>query len=525
MSFTSTDSKPAKRRAADRSWATTLAAGLNGLLAGGITLGVGHLVAAVIAPAASPLLAVGSTFIDLTPEWLKSFAIATFGESDKVALLGGLAITFALLAVGIGLVSIRHARGAIAAVAVFGVAGALAAFARPAAGVASVLPTIIGAASGIVALAWLGTNAESVASRPPQADGSRRRFLAAAVVVGVVGASSGVLGVVVTRWRAAAALRDRPGKVPIPLDPGPTIPEGADLRIPGVTPFVTANDAFYRVDTALEIPVVDVDAWRLRVHGMVERDVELTYSELLELPTIERDITLTCVSNQVGGRYVGNARWIGVPLATILELAGPGPDADQIVSTSVDGMTIGTPTAVALDGRDAMLAVAMNGALLPPVHGYPVRMVVPGLYGYVSATKWLVDLELTTFGSYDPYWVQRGWAAEAPIKTMSRIDVPKPLARLQSGRVAIAGVAWAQHRGVERVEVRIDGGGWMAARLADTDSIDTWRQWVYQWDAVPGNHALEVRAVDSTGVIQTDVRAEPFPSGATGWHSIVVTVT
>ncbi len=251
----------------------------------------------------------------------------------------------------------------------------------------------------------------------------------------------------------------------------------------------------------------------------------LSLAELLALPTIERDITLACVSNQVGGPYVGNARWIGVPLAVVLELAGVQPGADQIVSRSIDGMTIGTPTAVALDGRDAMLAVAMNGLPLPPVNGYPVRMLVPGLYGYVSATKWLVELELTTFAAYDPYWVQRGWAPEAPIKTMSRIDTPKPLSSVPAGRVAIGGVAWAQHRGIDRVEVRIDDGEWQAATLATLDTVDTWRQWTLPWEATPGRHRLEVRAQDGDGVIQTDVRNEPFPDGATGWHSVVMTVT
>ena len=246
---------------------------------------------------------------------------------------------------------------------------------------------------------------------------------------------------------------------------------------------------------------------------------------MLAYPTIERDITLTCVSNQVGGEYAGNARWIGIPLATVLEAAGVQAAADQIVSRSIDGMSIGTPTAVALDGRDAMLAVAMNGEPLPAVHGYPVRLIVPGLYGYVSATKWLVELELTTFDAYDPYWVQRGWSKEGPIKTMSRIDAPKPLARIPAGRTAIAGVAWAQHRGVGRVEVRVDGGAWAETRLAEVDTIDTWRQWVYEWDAPSGNHTLEVRATDATGQTQPESRAEPFPNGATGWHSVVVTVT
>jgi DMSO/TMAO reductase YedYZ molybdopterin-dependent catalytic subunit len=258
---------------------------------------------------------------------------------------------------------------------------------------------------------------------------------------------------------------------------------------------------------------------------MVDREVTLTLADLLAYPTIERDITLTCVSNEVGGEYAGNARWIGIPLGTVLEEAGVQAGADQIVSRSIDGMSIGTPTAVALDGRDAMLAIAMNGEPLPPVHGYPVRMIVPGLFGYVSACKWLVELELTTFDAYDPYWVQRGWVKEAPIKTMSRIDAPKPLAQIPAGKVAVAGVAWAQHRGVDQVEVRIDGGDWANARLAAIDTIDTWRQWVLDWDATPGRHTLEVRATDATGATQPETRATPFPDGATGWHSVVMTVT
>jgi DMSO/TMAO reductase YedYZ molybdopterin-dependent catalytic subunit len=297
-----------------------------------------------------------------------------------------------------------------------------------------------------------------------------------------------------------------------------------DLGVPGIAPFYTPNDEFYRVDTALDVPAIDPATWSLRIHGMVEREITLSFDELLQLPAIERDITMTCVSNQVGGGYVGTARWIGIPLGTVLEMAGVRDGADQIVSRSIDGMTIGTPTAVALDGRDAMLAVAMNGEPLPPVNGFPVRMLVPGLYGYVSATKWLVDIELTTFAAYDPYWVQRGWAAQAPIKTMARIDAPRPLAQLAAGTVMVGGVAWAQHRGIERVEVRFDGADWHEAMLAAVDTIDTWRQWSFAWTAGPGRHLIEVRATDADGVIQTESRAEPFPDGATGWHSIVVSV-
>jgi hypothetical protein len=294
--------------------------------------------------------------------------------------------------------------------------------------------------------------------------------------------------------------------------------------VPGLGPFFTPNERFYRVDTALLVPAVMAEDWRLRVHGMVDREITLDFEQLLSRPLIERDITLTCVSNPVGGRYAGNARWIGAPLRDLLLEAGPDPGADQIVSRSVDGFTLGTPTAVAIDGRDALLAVAMNGEPLPLEHGFPVRMVVPGLFGYVSATKWVVDIELSRFDAFDPYWIRRGWAERAPVKTMSRIDTPTPFTDLRAGEVAIAGVAWAQHVGIERVEVSVDGGQWATAELAAEDTVDTWRQWVHRWDATPGDHRLRVRATDGTGVTQTAERAEPFPDGATGHHEIVVRV-
>ena len=297
------------------------------------------------------------------------------------------------------------------------------------------------------------------------------------------------------------------------------------MAITDQSPFITTAGSFYRVDTALVIPTIDLATWQLRIHGMVDRELTLTMDELLTRPTIERVITLSCVSNPVGGRYVGNATWIGVPLRGLLEEAGIRAGADQLVSRSVDGMTIGTPTSAVMDGRDAMIAVAMNGEPLPPVHGYPARMLVPGLFGYVSATKWLTELELSTFDAYDAYWVQRGWVQEAPVVTMSRIDTPRPLSRVPAGRLMVAGVAWAQHRGIKAVEVRADDGAWQPAQLASVPSDDTWRQWSLAWDATPGSHRLEVRATDGTGTVQTEARAEPFPSGATGWYSSVFTVT
>lgn len=312
--------------------------------------------------------------------------------------------------------------------------------------------------------------------------------------------------------------------LPRPATPAGPLPRGADFRIGGLSPFVTPNRDFYRVDTAIIVPQVNPNTWTLRIHGMVDRPIELTFDDLLRRPLTEADITLTCVSNEVGGQYVGNARWLGVRMADVLRAAGIQRDADMLLSTSADGFTCGTPVDVVLDGRDALFAVAMNGEVLPVDHGFPVRQVVPGLYGYVSATKWVVDIKVTRFDVDEAYWTPRGWAAKAPIKTQSRIDVPKPGARLRRGRTTIAGVAWAQHTGVAAVEVRIDGGAWQRARLAEVPGPDTWRQWALDWDATAGGHTIEVRATDAAGRTQTGRQASVAPDGATGWHTISVRV-
>ncbi|MEU2881049.1 molybdopterin-dependent oxidoreductase, partial [Streptomyces sp. NPDC007070] len=325
------------------------------------------------------------------------------------------------------------------------------------------------------------------------------------------------------------ASRDRV-VLPRPGSPARPVPARAGLRIAGLSPFTTPNRDFYRVDTALVVPEIDATRWRLHIHGEgVRRPAVYSYDDLLHRDLIERDITLTCVANEVGGPYVGNARWTGVRLAELLAECGVRPPsrggrADQLVARSVDGMTLGTPVEEVLDGRDAMLALGMNGEPLPFAHGFPVRMAVPGLYGYVSACKWIEDIELTTFGSYDPYWVERGWARRAPVKTGSRIDTPKPFARPRSGTVMVAGVAWAQHRGIDKVEVRVDDGPWQQAHLAAEDTRDTWRQWSLPWRATVGGHTLTVRATDRTGRVQTEERARTLPDGASGWHSVVVTV-
>ena len=501
-----------------------------GICAAAVAVGVAQLAAGIVGGASSPLVAVGSTAIDASPEWLKSFAIRTFGSNDKLALLSGIDVVLVIVAAILGIISLRRPRVGVIGLIVFGGIGASAAVTRPANGLVDALPSIIGVAAGILAYRLLRRAAGLPAPSPnhdvqratiPGFD--RRRFLWTGVAaVGVAGVSGQIGRMLVARSDASesrAAVR-----IPPPADPAPAIPSGADLRVPGVGPFLTPNDRFYRVDTALFVPAVTTEGWQLRIHGMVEHPRTLTYAELLGRPLIERDVTLTCVSNEVGGRYIGNARWIGAPLRSVLEEAGVAPESTQIVSRSADGFTAGTPTAIAIDGRDAMLAVAMNGSPLPIEHGFPVRMIVPGLYGYVSATKWVVDLELTTFEAYDAYWIKRGWSQQAPIKTESRIDTPRSSTTLRAGDVVVAGVAWAQHRGIERVEVRVDEEPWADAVLASEDTVDTWRQWRYAWTATPGSHTLAVRATDGNGQLQIAEQAPPFPNGASGYHTIVVDV-
>jgi DMSO/TMAO reductase YedYZ molybdopterin-dependent catalytic subunit len=352
----------------------------------------------------------------------------------------------------------------------------------------------------------------------------RRRFLligagVAAVAVAGGGAGQFLLG------RFSVASSRALVRLPAPVVAARAVPAGAQLRIGGISPFITPNAQFYRVDTDLVVPQVSPDSWTLRIDGMVSRPVEINFGQLLRMPLTEADITLVCVSNVVGGPYTGNARWLGVPLAKLLRGAGVKAGADQVLSTGTDGMTISTPLQAILDGRNALVAVGMNGQPLPVAHGFPARMVVPGLYGYVSATKWLTRLTVTTFASRRAYWTQRGYAAQAPVKTESRIDVPKPLAQVPAGRVPVAGVAWAPHRGISAVQVSVDNGAWQAATLAAADGIDTWRQWMWSWDAKPGLHSLRVRATDGTGTVQTAQETSPVPNGASGWDSVVVTVT
>ena len=350
---------------------------------------------------------------------------------------------------------------------------------------------------------------------------SRRGVL---VATGVLAATAVVLG---SAGRFIGTYRTRLADIalPKPVDPAPAFPAGIEGTYKDITPFRIANDDFYRVDTRLDVPIIDQDEWTLTIDGDVEREVTLTFEDILAMDLIERDITLTCVSNSVGGKYVGGARWLGVRLTDLLDLAGVGSEADQIFATDFDGMTISTPLALATDGRDAMLAIGMNGEVLPREHGFPARVVIPGLYGFISATKWVTRLTLTTYDDKQAYWTERDWATNAPIKISSRIDTPKPLAELAAGENIIGGVAWAQQNGgVAKVQVRVDGGPWTDAELGPSAGNDYWRQWFYRWDAGSGSHNIAARVIDGNGNEQSTARANPFPEGASGIQELIVSV-
>jgi DMSO/TMAO reductase YedYZ molybdopterin-dependent catalytic subunit len=537
-------------RSAARTVAGPLTGAAAGLLAAAAALGVAQFVAGIIGPGGVPVIAVGGAAIDLTPVPVKDFAIQHFGSHDKLVLLSGIVIVLAVFAAGTGIMAMRRRVFGLVGLTVFGAIGVAAVITRPVARPVDVVPTLVGVAVGALALMLLGRAAggpgraaaragtrstaevvavgtpapETPAPENPVAQPGRRRFLLTAAGTAAVAAiGAGVGGVLSRRFNVASARALV--TLPRPSVSGPATPAAAQLPVPGISSFITPNASFYRVDTALMLPQVPPGQWRLRVHGMVAKELDLTFEDLLKRPLTDADITIACVSNQVGGPYVGNARWLGASLAALLREAGVRRGADQILSTSSDGWTCGTPVEAVMDGRNALLAVGMNGQPLPVAHGFPARMLVPGLYGYVSATKWVVDLELTTFAAKKSYWAQRGYTPQAPIKTESRIDIPKPLQQVKAGRTAVAGVAWAPHRGIDRVQVRADSGSWHDAKLAVVPGIDTWRQWVWEWDATPGLHQLEARATDATGATQPSRRVPIFPNGATGWDSVTVTVT
>ncbi len=506
-----------------------------GVLAAGAALGAGQLVAGITGASSSPVVAVGQLQIDFTPPWLKNFAIREFGSHDKQVLVGGILVVLTIFAACIGALATRRLAYGMAGIFVFAVVGLTAAASRPTATFESMLPTLFAVATAAVVL-WLLVRMIAPGTPPGPAPGvaagsaagaatgtGRRNFLGAAAATAGVAAVAGLTGRQLASRSSVANVRSTL-RIPAPASPIRPLAANTSLNVPGISPFITSNADFYRVDTAIVLPQVSPDSWRLRIHGMVSRDITLTFDELIRRPLIEDYITLCCVSNPVAGPYIGNALWLGASLASVLREAGIKAGADQLLCTSVDGFTSGTPVQTVMDGRDALLAVAMNGQALPVEHGFPVRMVVPGLYGYVSATKWVTGIEVTTFAGNHAYWAQRGWSQQAPVKTESRIDVPADAASLPAGRVTVAGVAWAQHKGIDAVEVRVDNGPWNQARLAAVPGIDCWRQWVWDWTATPGTHVLQARATDATGYTQTAAQQPPEPNGATGYPGVEVTV-
>jgi DMSO/TMAO reductase YedYZ molybdopterin-dependent catalytic subunit len=525
-----------------------------GVLATLVGVGAGHFVASLLNPAASPVLAVGSQVIDLTPTPLKEWAIRNFGTADKPILIGSVMAGVLVLAGVGGILARRSFRlGAGLLLVLVAIAG-FTAFNRPASEFIDVIPSLVTAIVGVGSLfilvrAATGT-APSIIGAPTSspagaesgkptgtADPSSESGMGATPTTSSAPSRRGVLIASGTLALAATVLggagrvigniRSRFGDIVFPsaAEPAGTFPQGLEAQFPEITPLRVPNKDFYRVDTRLDTPIVDIDSWTLTIDGDVEQEMTFTFEDIMAMPLIERDITLTCVSNSVGGPFVGGTRWLGVRLTDLLDMAGVGDKADQLFSRDFDGMTISTPLDLVRDGRDAMLAIAMNGEPLPREHGFPARLVIPGLYGFISATKWVTQLTLTTYAEKSAYWTQREWATDAPIKISSRIDTPKPLQELRKGENIVGGIAWAQQSGgVAKVQVQIDGGAWQDAELGPDVGSDYWRQWFYRWEATSGRHNVSSRVIDGNGNTQSDVRALPFPEGSSGIQQLIVDV-
>jgi DMSO/TMAO reductase YedYZ molybdopterin-dependent catalytic subunit len=520
------------------SGAHDLAARLRPALAGAVAalagIGLSELVAGFLG-APSLLAAVGGFVIDHQPAGAKDVVVGLFGTNDKMAFEALIVIVAMAVGAILGVVAVRRSyAAAVAGFGAFAVAGFLASLRTPSAvPTTSLIVALVAGVAGVRVLSFLltaggaGRTAGGVPVAAVMADWSRRVFLIQAGAVAVASTAAGLIGRRLLGGGAASV-----GGTPATTLPRPvavaTLPAGAEITEPGITPLVVPNDGFYRIDTALVTPSVDLASWRLRVHGLVDHEVSLAYADLAELPLIEQYVTIACVSNEVGGKLVGNAKWTGVRLRDVLAMAGVKSDASQLVGRSVDGWTAGMPTAWVMDpAREPMIALKMNDEPLPRAHGFPARLIVPGLYGYVSARKWLAELELTTLDAFDGYWVPLGWAKQGPILTQARIDTPRDGDGVAAGRVPIAGIAWAPDRGISRVEVAIDGS-WQEATLSTPISAATWVQWLVAWDAAaagPGTHTIEVRATDGTGAVQTADRTPPAPDGARGHQTIAVRVS
>lgn len=497
-----------------------------GLASASAGVGVAEVVAVLLSPRSSPLAASGALVIDLSPAWLKDAVIDLFGTADKIVIIISVALLVAIAAALAGVVEAkRPPAGRLIFVGV-GTLGVFAAATRGDSTMLSMIPAIVAAVIAIAVLVFLSRRSHAVdtAVGVLERGVERRAFLISAGLAAGFGVLAAVGGrIAATSIQTVDAAR-RMFTLPAAAVTAEPIPAGASLNIPGLAPLVTPNSDFYRIDTALIIPSIDPERWSLTITGLVDREVTLSFEELLALGLEESYATLACVSNDVGGGLIGNALWLGYPIRKLLAQASPKSGADMVLSRSADGFTAGTPLSALTDDRNAILAVAMNGEPLPPEHGFPVRMVVPGLFGYVSATKWVTELKVTTFAEEAAYWTTRGWSARGPVKLSSRIDTPGAFGQVEAGTVAVAGVAWSQHVGISGVEVLVDNGRWEKATLAKAISADTWRQWHFPWHATSGRHTLTVRATDANGVVQTAEIADVVPDGATGLHSLNVVV-
>ena len=499
---------------------------IGGLASAAAGVGLAELAAALIAPRASPLLVVGSLVIDLAPKWVKDLTIALFGTGDKVALLVILGLVIVGGAALAGLLDAKWPPSGRILFALGGAAAVVAAMTRAGAGIPDPMPAFFGTIAAVIMLPTLLKRTKPRGDRLSEEPVgiTRRRFITWVGVTAAAGAVAAVAGRALSAsYEAVQAVRTS-FTLPPPAVPLETIPAGATFDVDGLSKFLTPNAEFYRIDTALQVPVIDPNDWVLKINGMVDAPIELSYADLIALPLEESATTIACVSNEVGGDLIGTAVWLGYPIRHLLERARPQSGADMVLSRSSDGFTASTPIEALQDDRNAILAVAMNGEPLPLEHGYPVRMIVPGLYGYVSATKWVTELRVTRFADDPAYWTVRGWTERGPIKLSSRIDVPRGSDAVAAGDVVIAGVAWAPHTGISAVEVRIDDDDWQDAELTDPVGIDTWRQWRFVWQATRGDHEITVRAVDANGDVQSADTVPPFPDGSEGYAKRSVSV-
>ena len=526
-------------------------AALSGMVGAALALASGELVASLTNKTTSLVLAVGEFIVDVTPGDVVRTSIETLGNSQKIVLLSAITVISILFGGFLGLLSRKHSDLSYLLFILFGIFGGWTLNRDPLTSTTAALSlsataTLIGLSAFVFLNNILDQPINTSLEDPKNRYADRRQFLSWATGISVAaGAMTGtgrflLKDDTIQNIRENIVLPDIEEKTGLlksdtttPASPTPattTLPDEKDFftfsemnEIEGISPYITSNKDFYRIDTALRVPTIEPADWSLTLNGLVENPYELSYDEILEMDLVKKDVTLTCVSNEIGGPLVGNAVWSGVPLSEIISKSKPLPEAQQVMCHSVDGFTAGFPIENIFDGRTALLAVGMNGRPLPVIHGFPARLVVAGLYGYVSAVKWIKRIEICTWDGNDGYWIPRGWSKKAPIKISSRIDVPRER-RINSGINAVAGVAWAPLSGVKTVEVSFDSGPWQECNLGVSLSGESWSQWAYKWDAKPGKYEIKVRAIDNNGVIQSSNLASPAPNGAEGYDQISVRV-